>query len=281
MEPGLSKELISKATRNEFREVLTGFVLREIDMIFDSAGITPHTDFVPQVNGQRRSRVEQYYASIDFCNTSDVQKVVAGFEELMLQLNSRPLQWHQETTNRLIARMQRDGFRYESGRFLLDSLRLNSLTTPSLVALTKESLAEHVDKARAKIISGDYAGAITNAYTLVEEFLKELLRQINAEFNENEGDIKSLYGCVLEPLNLNPKGEHLESHLRSILQGLKSLVVGLYEVANKASDRHARKYNPAPHHAKLAVNTALILCEFLLDSFSYQEKRRAGGPMNE
>ena len=35
----MSKELISKATRNEFREVLTSFVLREIEMMFD-AGVS-------------------------------------------------------------------------------------------------------------------------------------------------------------------------------------------------------------------------------------------------
>lgn len=58
-----------------------------------------------------------------------------------------------------------------------------------------------------------------------------------------------------------------------ILQGLKSQVSGLYELANKASDRHARRYNPARHHAKLAVNAAFTLCEFLLDSLTYQQER--------
>lgn len=275
----MSKELISKATRNEFREVLTGFVLREIDMIFESAGISPRTDFVPQVSGQRRTLVEQYYANIDFCSQSDVRKVVAAFEELMLKLNLQrsqsDSQWLQGATDKLLARMQRDDFRYEDGRFVSDSLRVNSLETPSLVTLTKESIAEHVEKARAKIEAGDSAGAITNAYTLVEEFLKEILRQTETEFKETEGDIKALYSIACDPLNLNPKGEQLESYLRTILQGLRSLVVGLYEVANKASDRHARKYNPAPHHAKLAVNAALTLCEFLLDSFAYQQERKA------
>jgi len=55
--------------------------------------------------------------------------------------------------------------------------------------------------------------------------LKEILRQTQTDFKENEGDIKSLYNSAAESLNLNPKGEHLESHLRTILQGLKSLVV--------------------------------------------------------
>jgi len=32
-------------------------------------------------------------------------------------------------------------------------------------------------------------------------------------------------------------------------------------------DRHARPYKPSQHHAKLAVNAASNLCEFLLDVF--------------
>jgi hypothetical protein len=194
----------------------------------------------------------------------------------MLQLNNHPSHLadenrRKEVIQKLLSRMEHDGFRYERGHFISEALRALSLDTPSLVALSHESISEHVEKAQAKIAAGDAAGAITNAYSLVEAFLKEVLRQTNSSFKENEGDIRSLYNSVADTLNLNPKGEHLESHLKSILQGLKSLVVGLYEVANKASDRHARRYNPAPHHAKLAVNTALTLCEFLLDSLAYQQ----------
>ena len=258
--------------------MLTGFVLREIDMIFESAGLSPRRDFDPQVSGQRRSLVERYYASVDFSKPSDVQKLVAAYEELMLQINARPSQWvdanrQKEVVQQLLSRMERDGFRYDHGHFVSEALRAQALNTPSLVALSRESISEHVEKAQAKVAAGDAAGAITNSYSLVESFLKEILRQTNTPFKENEGDIRSLYNCVADALNLNPKGEHLESHLKTILQGLKSLVVGLYEVANKASDRHARRYNPAPHHAKLAVNTALTLCEFLLDSFFYQQTR--------
>jgi hypothetical protein len=274
----MARELISKATRNEFREVLTGFVLREIDMIFESAGLRSRRDFDPQVGGQRRSLVERYYANVDFTNPNEVRKLVAAYEELMLQLNAHPSQWTDENRRReivqkLLSRMERDGFRYEGGHFISDALYAHALDTPSLVALSHESISEHIEKARAKIAGGDAAGAITNAYSLFEAFLKAVLREKKALFNENEGDIRSLYNCVADALNLNPKGEHLESHLKTILQGLKSIVGGLYEVANKASDRHARRYNPAPHHAKLAVNTALTLCEFLLDSLVYQQTR--------
>ena len=147
------------------------------------------------------------------------------------------------------------------------------IETSSLVALTEGSIIEQVEKARAKIESGDYSGAIASSYTLLEGFLKEVLRRTpTTSFNENEGDIRELYKIAMDALNWNPKGENLESYLKTILFGLKSQVSGLYNLANKASDRHARRYDPARHHAKLAVNATFTLCEFLLDSFEYRQK---------
>jgi hypothetical protein len=163
--------------------------------------------------------------------------------------------------------------------FAVRPLRSAVLDAPSLVKLSEESLTEHIAKAKRKIEAGDGAGAIANAYTLVEAFLKQLLRKTQTPFKESEGDIRALYKLVAGTLNVEPKGDHLENHLKTILEGLQRQIAGLFEVANKASDRHARRYNPAPHHAKLAVNAAFTLCEFLLESCEYQQqldaKRRA------
>lgn len=273
----MSKDLISKATRNEFREVLTGYVLREIDMLFEAGGFTPLEGFQPAVGGQRRGLVETYYANIDFSSAPDIRKLLMTYGEVMegLQRNfdASPNDTLQATIKSLLRRMERDGFRYESGHFISDALTVAMVHAPSLVQLTEESIQEHVEKARQKIVSGDAAGAITNAYTLMEHFLKQLLRKAETSFNESEGDIRTLYKLAAGPLHLDPKGESLENYLKAILEGLQRQISGLFELANKASDRHARKYNPAPHHAKLAVNAAFTLCEFLLESFEYQQKK--------
>jgi len=272
----MSRELISKATRNEFREVLTGFVLREIDMFFEAGGLSPKAGYDPQIGGQRRSLVECYYANIDFTAPNDVKRLLAVYEEVMenlQQVAERNPESQNVTMNALLRRMERDGFRYENGHFVSESLTAAIVHAPTLVRLTEESIQEHVEKARQKIANGDAAGAIANAYTLVEEFLKQLLRKTGTAFNESEGDIRALYKSVAAPLHLDPKSESLENYLKAILEGLQRQIGGLFEVANKASDRHARKYNPAPHHAKLAVNATFTLCEFLLESFEYQQKK--------
>ena len=271
------KEILSKATRNEFREAFTYFSLREIETMFDAGELSPDTGYAPTVGGQRRGLVEQYYAALDFANHDDIKQVLRAYEEILMKLEPPGSigiedQKRRELSQKLRMRMEHDGFRYEQRRFISDRFTTQILHTPSIVSLTSSSIQEHIEKARYKITQKDFAGAITNAYTLVEDFLKAILKQVNVPFKEGEGDIRSLYASVSDALNLNPKGENLESHLRTILQGLKSIIAGLYEVANKASDRHARKYNPAEHHAKLAVNSALAVCEFVLDSYEHQQR---------
>ena len=273
----MTRDLINKTTRNEFRELLVGYTLREIEMTFDAGGLAPRIDYQPTVSGQRRGLVEAYYANLDFTSPSDIKKLLSVYEEIIENLKQaaerQPSDSYTATINGLLRRMERDGFRYEGGRFVSDPLNASIAHTPSLVQLSETSIQEHLEKARQKITSGDSAGAIANAYTLIEEFLKQLLRKTNAAFNENEGDIRALYKLLAEPLHLAPKNDSLETYLKAILEGLQRQIGGLFELANKASDRHARKYNPAPHHARLAVNVAFTLCEFLLESHEYQQKR--------
>lgn len=135
-----------------------------------------------------------------------------------------------------------------------------------------KALTEPIEKADKKLAEGDYDGAITNCYTLVEELLKKLLRKTDTAYSKNEGDIKKLYKKLSDRLNLNPKGENLESHLQSILQGLQQQIDGLYHLANKAGDRHSKLYKPSKHHAQLAVNVALTLCQFLLESYKHEKR---------
>ena len=117
-------------------------------------------------------------------------------------------------------------------------------------------------------------GQYASSYTLTEYLLKLILRETGVTFSENEGDIRALYRLVCEPLNLNPGGEDIAAPLKPILDDFQKLVSGIYEVSNKASDRHARRYNPAAHHAKLAGNAAFALCEFPVESREYQVRTR-------
>jgi hypothetical protein len=163
------------------------------------------------------------------------------------------------------------------GNFLEFDVRpLNGKTVEidTAIKLNHQFINEQISKAKTKLASGDFDGAITNCYSLLEELLKELLRKKVPSFKPDEGDIRTLYKLLAEAMNLNPKGENMESYLKTILEGLNKQVSGLFTLANKSSDRHAQKYKPKGHHAKLAVNATFSLCEFLLDSFEYQQSKQ-------
>lgn len=247
----MTGDIISKATRKEFREVLVGNTLREIGDIFDIADLKPNLLHDSGMSGQRRTLVEQYYSALNFKSPADMRRLARAYEEVIEQLerakktSQDPSQYLQPTIDALLSRMARDGFNFQGARFVSDKLRGGAVSSARLLSLSQESLDEQITKVDEKIDDGDFAGAITNAYSLLETFLKLLLRRLKIAFNENEGDVRKLYSVLATPLKLSPGGENVETVFKPILQGFQSQVGGLYEVANKLSDRHARKYNPA------------------------------------
>jgi hypothetical protein len=66
-------EIISPALRLEFREFCVGLVLRQIDDIFQMADIQPGAPN-RDVSGERRTRVEEYYASLNWTSLDDALK---------------------------------------------------------------------------------------------------------------------------------------------------------------------------------------------------------------
>ncbi len=121
------------------------------------------------------------------------------------------------------------------------------------------------EEAEKRFAEENYPATITNCFTLVETVIKDMLDELGIEYKES-AQFVVLYPKLTEALNLNPAGENIESHLQKVLQGLKSQVEGLYHLANKASSRHKPEYIPKRQDAKLAMNAAFTLCEYLSDT---------------
>jgi len=132
---------------------------------------------------------------------------------------------------------------------------------------------EQLEKSEKKILEGDFDGAITNARSLVEAVLLDIEHFLSKnESSTYDGNITKLYKRVRKLLNLNPNAE-LPDSLKKILSGLISLVEGLSSIRNDMSDAHARRYKPHEHHARLAVNTAKTIIDFLFSTFNYQDQK--------
>lgn len=137
--------------------------------------------------------------------------------------------------------------------------------------LSLEYIKENIEKAKEKVLNNDCSGAITNSRTLLEQVVRDLSSKLEIEYTDN--NFKKAFDNLRVKLNLDPKNYELDS-FKKIISGLVSIIDGLNEVRNRCSDGHSRIYNPSNHHAKLCINSALSVAEFLVESYLYQENKK-------
>ena len=155
-------------------------------------------------------------------------------------------------------------------KIIVDSDQI--VESKSLKKLSSEFVIEQLEKCENKISIGDYDGAITSARTLVETVIIEILIWIDGKKVEYDGNLIKLYKKIQKKLELEPQRKDISESLKQILSGLLSIVNGLASIRNKMGDAHAKNYRPSKHHAIFAVNSALTLSVFLIDSFYYNKK---------
>jgi hypothetical protein len=142
---------------------------------------------------------------------------------------------------------------------------------------TFDAVRENIEKCEGKLKSGDYAGAITNARSLIEDVLREIEVELDASAAQKyDGDLPRLYKRVRGLVNLDPSKYADREDVVQILSGLTSVVSGLAALSNELADRHGgRRARADARHARLAVNAANTLCGFIVDV--YEARFRNGG----
>lgn len=137
--------------------------------------------------------------------------------------------------------------------------------------LSELVIEEQIQKCREKVEVGDYSGAITNARSLIEAVCVKIEADLDPDNAQgNDGDLAKLFNRVRKLLNLDPSRQDISDSLKQVLAGLSNIINGLAAMRNKMSDAHGAAYKPSRHHAKLAVNSAKTLADFLFDTMSYQ-----------
>lgn len=207
-----------------------------------------------EVNGTERLLfiLQDYYHPANFINAPDV------YNQFLEDLN-KYLKFDKLQARNLGGDIQ---FIQASG---------NVIVPEKLEGIGHAYIAEQIQKCNSKIATNDYSGAITNARSLVEHVLEHLHLELIAEELE-EVELPKKYKKVAKLLNLNPEN-HSSDEIKQMLSGFFSVIGGFSCFRNDWSDSHARKYNPEKHHAVLAVNSALTICEFLFSSYSYQKQK--------
>lgn len=139
--------------------------------------------------------------------------------------------------------------------------------------LSELLIEEQIRKCKEKIELGDYSGAITNARSLIEAVCMNIEAELAIDIQENDGDLNKLFNRTRRLLNLDPSRKDISDSLKQVLSGLSNIVSGLASMRNKMSDAHAGNYKPSRHHAKLAVNAAKTLADFLFETKGYQKEK--------
>jgi hypothetical protein len=232
------------------------------------------------VTGQRRSLVEKYYHSVDWASWSDVQKILAVYESVLVKLEQQQsgfsplitIQWAEKDYKNLKKWLEKDGFIYTNGKLMAEgkdpSLRLVVETATGLDA---PGLHRQIERLKGSV-DDDPDLAIGTAKELIETTCKTILEERGIPFEESD-DISKLVKETRKVLGLVPdnipeaaKGAET---IRRLLNNLGNLVQGLAELRNLYGTGHGKAGKSKgllPRHARLAVGAASTLVTFLFDT---------------
>ena len=267
----MNMDLISKRTRNEFRETLVAFVLREIEMFFEGAGLSKNEDYVPPVAGARRSLVEQYYVVVDFSSPSDIKKLLSVYGEIVISLERNGV--NESTRDNLLRLMKRDGYDFDGDTFVpLPSKQQPLVDTIRSLAASFDlpALRDEIDRL-TRAADEDPALAVGTAKEMVETICKTILQ--DREVPHQGEDLPQLVRITAKELSLVP--ENIPDHakgsevIRRMLSSLNQISQGIAELRNLYGTGHGREgrfTGIQPRHAKLAIGAAATLGTFLMET---------------
>ena len=158
-------------------------------------------------------------------------------------------------------------------KYRINDVQGNFIKDESISTISHDFVKEQIEKCKNKILNEDYNGAITNARTLTEAVLIHIIETVEGIEIKNDGNLLGLYSRTKKALKIDLKKEGLADVVFQILSGLDNIINGLSGLSNNGGDRHANKFNAKRHHSKLAVNSALTLCDFLIDILNEKNKK--------
>jgi len=139
------------------------------------------------------------------------------------------------------------------------------IETPAIVLVNRDYIKDISARAIRDVESGEYDSAITKCRTLLEEVFCYVIEDKGEEPSE-KGDIKKLYTQVKKLYNMHANAI-MDKRINELLSGLEKIIDSIAEMRNKNSDAHGvgqKRINISEHHARLFVNSAMILADFIL-----------------
>lgn len=259
----------STFTRRAFREWFVGTSLAYIDDQFSAVGIAPgEVPLESRPSGQRRARVEEHYAAIDWNRSADVHRVLRLYEHILSEANP-------SERARLEQRLRADGYVIDAeGRIVsprAEGLEIDtsSLEDPEAFRAYERRILESVES------QPDLA--IGSAKELLEATCKLLMEDAGIKADE-KWSVSQLFKQAAKTLDLSVDSVAADrvgaEEIRRILAGLSQIVSSTAELRNRFGTGHGRhrRVRLGARHARLVAGAALTVVRFLLDT---RAERRA------
>ena len=285
----MSNEIISPKTRLEFREYFVSTSVARVDDAFALAGIPLREDFDPPCSGARRSRVEQYYVSVNFSKWTDARRVLVVYEHVLDELEHQVAHgddhWKQfatKTLDSLLRCIRRDGFHWVDGHLAPTDKRsqLRELHD-AITAVNTPELAQQLSRLR-QAVDEDPALAIGTAKEMLETTCKTILEDEGVSFDAGL-DLPDLLKATRRTLKLLPddipQAARGAATIKRLLSSLGQIGSGLAELRNLYGSGHgrsARAKGLSTRHARLAVGAVATLVQFLFDTHGDRKAHSRG-----
>ena len=150
-----------------------------------------------------------------------------------------------------------------------------SVEAPAIKIVDRTYITDISGRAMTDVSEGHYDSAITKCRTLLEEVFFYVIEKKN-ETPSTKGDIGKLYGQVKSLYNMH-QHKDLDNRINSLLSGFEKILTAISDMRNKGSDAHGAGSNRIAieeHHARLFVNSAMTMADFIL---SVCENQTRGG----
>ena len=260
--------------------------------IYDLAALPSEDPRFPNAAGDIwQHRVRNYDWPDDWVFTDSRFELMHGADSILLRFLAEMLHPVVRSDEEEVAKLastfnealRRDGYElyvaeWISGHGVYGWRRMDSFhgSTPDLGLTSRpltdpQVLQDHLDRIR-KDLTSDPAAAINSCKNLVESLFKVILERSGVEYGVKD-DIPKLYRKVSVLLELNT--EAVDGSARGseastrILGSLVTAVQGMAELRNALGTGHGQstRSKALARHARLALNAAVAISEFVLDTW--------------
>ena len=152
------------------------------------------------------------------------------------------------------------------GKFVVREIGAKvEVQVPKIKNIDRGYIRDISSRAREDVEQKNFDSAITKSRTLLEEVFCYVIEKKN-ETPSTSGNMSDLYKQVKDLYNMHGDA-NTDRRINTLLSGLEKIVSAISEMRNKDSDAHgvgANRIAIDEHHARLFVNAAMAMADFIL-----------------